>query len=47
MQKAPGELPGHHLGHTTEVSLRIYAHLYAADEHATAKGLSSLYAQAH
>ncbi len=35
-----------YLGHTTEVYLRTYAHLYAADEDATAKGLSALYAQA-
>jgi integrase len=35
-----------YLGHTTEVYLRTYAHLYAEDEDATAKGLSALYAQA-
>lgn len=35
-----------YLGHTTEVYLRTYAHLYAEDEYATAKGLSALYAQA-
>lgn len=34
-----------YLGHTTEVYLRIYAHLYAEDEDATARQLSALYAQ--
>ncbi len=35
-----------YLGHTTEVYLRTYAHLYAEDEDATASGLSALYAVA-
>lgn len=35
-----------YLGHTTEVFLRTYAHLYAEDEDATAKGLSAIYAPA-
>ena len=35
-----------YLGHTTEVYLRTYAHLYADDEDATARGLSALYKQA-
>lgn len=34
-----------YLGHTTEVYLRTYAHLYAEDEDETARGLSALFAQ--
>ncbi len=34
-----------YLGHTTQVYLRTYAHLYAEDEDATANGLSALYAK--
>ena len=35
-----------YLGHTVEVYLRTYAHLYAEDEVATARGLSVIFAEA-
>ena len=42
----PPVVCANYLGHTTEVYLRTYAHLYREDEDAAATSLSALYSKA-